>query len=96
METYELRAYEALGFWTIVLIRVHTNEQGKPERYLLYRGDHAPIDECDPVIRAALLLHRVYDDLSDWLSHQPDDPGVSGLSLVIDGSEPTPASPRQY
>jgi hypothetical protein len=65
MEAYELRAYEVLGFWTLVLIRVWQRDDGTVERSLVYRGDHVPIDEEDPTLRAALLLHQVYTDL-DW------------------------------
>lgn len=65
MEAYELRAYEVLGYWSMVLIRVHTDETGHVVRELIYKGDHVPIDETDPQLRAALLLFQVTQDL-EW------------------------------
>lgn len=81
MEAYEMRAYEVLGFWTVVLIRVWQREDGVLERSLIYRGDHVPMDETDPVIRAELLLHQVMQDL-EW-SHQVESEvlPITGASM---------------
>lgn len=68
MEAYEFRAYEVLGYWTMVLIRVHEDENGAILRELIYKGDHVPIDEVDPQMRAALLLVQVCEDLNWDLS----------------------------
>jgi len=71
MDAYELRAYEFLGHWTIVAIRVWEPEPGCVERSLIYRSEHTPIDEEDPTIRAALLFGQASADLS-WAVSQDD------------------------
>jgi len=81
MEAFELRAYETLGHWTIILVRVWEPVPGQIERSLVYRGDHVPIDDEDTTVRAALLLHQVYTDL-DWaLSHDPHSGVVSNYPV---------------
>lgn len=70
MEAFELRAYEVLGYWTVVLIRVIAPEEGEVQRELLYHGDHVPIDDEDPQIRAVLVLSQVVQDLEWDLAQQ--------------------------
>lgn len=72
MDQYTLEAYEALGHWQINLVHRH---YGKPEDWwdeLIYRGQHVPIDEEDPLVRAVLLLHQVYQDLNGALMGEVD------------------------
>lgn len=69
MEAFEFRAYSVLGEWTLVLKHAVTDEDGHTERTLLYHGEGHPIDEPDPLIRAAILLGQVSGDLSWQVAH---------------------------
>lgn len=68
MDAYELRAYETCGYWTMVLVRVFSDDRGHVTRELLYKGDHVPIDETDALLRAVLLMERVSADLETVLA----------------------------
>lgn len=72
MDQYHLYAYEALGNWHISLSRRLVGDNGETRDEDIYRGDHVPIDEEDPLVRAVLLLHQVYTDLNQALMGELD------------------------
>lgn len=82
MDQIEVRAYEALGWWTITIVYVLLTDEGQVTRELLYRGDHAPIDDTDAVMRAVLLLGRACTDLEVSISPIWDETD----SHIVEGS----------
>lgn len=64
MQQYHLYAYETLGQWHITMDFRDLNDREMPGTQLLYRGDHVPIDDDDPLIRAELILHQVLSDVA--------------------------------
>lgn len=89
MDQIEVRAYEALGWWTITVVSVVLTDDGQVTRELLYRGDHAPIDDTDAVMRAVLLLGRACTDLEVSISPIWDesDRHVVETSTIPDPSQ---------
>lgn len=72
MEQYTLEAYEALGYWQINVKRRYKSQVLGWDEELIYRGQHVPIDEEDPLVRAVLLLHQVHTDLSQAIRDDTD------------------------
>lgn len=72
MDQYILQAYESLGAWHITVTRRWIGDDGENRSGLIYRGDHVPIDEEDPQVRAVLLLSQVTYDLSDAIRDGTD------------------------
>lgn len=64
MDEYILHAWEVLGLWSITMKQRFVADNGEVRWRLVYTGTHVLIDEEDPEIRAELLMHQVYTDLS--------------------------------
>lgn len=72
MDQYHLYAYESLGMWSIAVGRLAIGHDGKVRDEMIYRGDHVPIDEEDPLIRTVLLLSQVVNDLNSAIRGELD------------------------
>lgn len=64
MDQIHLYAFETLGTWTISVSHLEVRDNGENRDSMVYRGQHVPIDEEDPLIRTVLILHQVESDLN--------------------------------
>lgn len=72
MDQIHLYAYESLGHWNIAVDISSVGHFGEMNRSMVYRGEHVPIDEEDPLVRTVLILHQVESDLNQAIRGELD------------------------